>query len=174
MKNYNITIAVFFLLIFIGETSNGQSIYKREVDKEDSSISIFTTIDTMGIKENDCKIFGLIVNMDSINFYCIAYQLKAPQIMYLGKTYKMKLFFEEGNMLEYDNINDEVLFDKGAEIEFRTIVKDKELNKMKSSTLCMMRLERPGYYKDIAIEKDYKHTLSNLAQLMLATDAYKD
>jgi hypothetical protein len=161
------------LFLGIANTSKGQSIYKRIID-DDSTIFIFTKIDTLRTTPDDCRIFGMMFNNDSTIYYVIGYYLKAPEIMYLGNTYTVKLFFENGKMLQYKNVIEGNFFAKGAEMEFRTAVEDYELTEIKESSLCMLQLERPGYFYTLQIGPDQNITISKLAGFMLETDIYKE
>lgn len=165
---------LFLFFVLSNYSSNGQAIFSRTVEEEDctKTISIFTNIDTLGIKQFDCKIFGLIINKDSAKYYAIAYILRAPRFLYINKSYRLKLFFESGEILEFENINDPDYFDAGTEIEFRTITEEAELKKMESSGLCFLRLERPGSYFDITIEPNYQNKLCNLAKFMIENTSF--
>lgn len=167
---------VFVFLFLIFATGKAQSIRNRIEEEEDCSkiIFIYTNIDTLGIKQFDSKLYGMIINADSINNYGLAFFLRAPRFLFINKAYRLKLFFEDGINLEYGNINDPDYYDAGTEIEFRAIVYEDELKKMQSSKLCFLRLERPGSYFDIPIEANYQNKLSNLAKFMLETDAFKE
>lgn len=174
MNKYYIIILFFLYSMLSNYSSNGQTIFSRTVEEEDctKTISIFTNIDTLGIKQFDCKIFGLIINKESAKYYAIAYILRAPRFLFINKSYRLKLFFESGEILEFENINDPDYFDAGTEIEFRTITEEAELKKMESSGLCFLRLERPGSYFDIKIEPNYQYKLSNLAKFMIVNTAF--
>jgi hypothetical protein len=167
---------VFVFLFLILATGKAQSIRNRIEEDEDCSkiIFIYTNIDTLGIKQFDSKIYGMIINTDSINNYGLAFFLRAPRFLFINKSYRLKLFFEDGIYLEYGDINDPDYYDAGTEIEFRAIVYEDELKKMQSSKLCFLRLERPGSYFDITIEPNYQNKLCNLAKFMLKTDPLKN
>lgn len=66
---------VFVFLFLILATGKAQSIRNRIEEDEDCSkiIFIYTNIDTLGIKQFDSKIYGMIINTDSINNYGLAF-----------------------------------------------------------------------------------------------------
>ncbi len=164
----------FLLLLITTSLCKGQSVYKREVNMEDTSITIFTNINTIGINNNQCKIFSMIFNKDSINYYTIAYLFKAPQIMYTGSAYKMKVYFEDGDMYEFPNINDAEIVYMGKEVEFRTLVEKTQLNKMQDYPIYLLRLERLGYFYDIHIEAEYSNNICKLANFVLQMNVYQE
>jgi hypothetical protein len=94
--------------------------------------------------------------------------------MYINKTYRLKLFFEDGIFFEYGDINAPNYYDAGTEFEFRTIVFKNQMKKIQSTKLSFLRLERPGSYFDIPIEANYKTKLCNLAKFMLELDPTKE
>lgn len=157
-------------------TSKAQSIRDRvEVEEDCSKITyIYTNIDTLAYKQFVCETYGMIINKESRNDYGLDYILRVPKFMFINKTCRLKLFFEDGTFLEYGDINDPDYYDAGTEFEYRTIVYKNELKKMKSTKLSFLRLEKPGSHLDIPIEDKYKHRLCNLAKFMLEVDALKE
>jgi hypothetical protein len=174
-KIYFIRLVIVFLS-FISITSNAQSIRNRIVDEVDSSkiIYIYTNIDTLAAKKIDCRTYGMVINAEGKNDYGLDYFIRAPKFMYINKTYRLKLFFEDGIFFEYGDINAPNYYDAGTEFEFRTIVFKNQMKKIQSTKLSFLRLERLGSYFDIPIEANYQNKLCNLAKFMLELDPTKE
>jgi len=116
----------------------------------------------------------MVINTDGKNDYGLDYFIRAPKFIYINKTYRLKLFFEDGIYLEYAGLNDPGYYDASTEFEFRTIVYKNEMEKIQSSKLSFIRLERPGFYFDIPIEANYQTKLFNLTKFMLEIDPIKE
>ena len=167
--------ALFVILLFIINTSKAQSIRDRVEVEEDCSKTtfIYTNIDTLAYKQFVCEIYGMVINEENKNKYGLDYIMRVPKFMFINKTCRLKLFFEDNTFLEYGDINDPDYYDAGTEFEFRTIVYKNELKKMKTTKLSFLRLEKPGSHLDIPIEANYQSNLCNLAKFMLDIDALK-
>ena len=146
------------------------------MDDIDSSkvIYIYTNIDTLATKKYSCRIYGMVINAENKNDYSFDYFIRAPKFMYINKTYRLKLYFEDGMIFEYGDINTPNYYDPGTEFEFRTIVYYSQMKKIESTKLSFLRLERPGSYFDIPIEVNYQTKLCNLAKFMLELDPLKE
>ncbi len=80
----------------------------------------------------------MVINADGKNDYGLDYLIRAPKFLFINKTYRLKLFFEDGIYLEYAGLNDPGYYDAGTEFEFRTIVYKNEMEKIQSTKSCLL------------------------------------
>ena len=165
----------FILIVFTfgNLISNAQSIYSRTIDSN-SSITIFTTSDTIAIGDNECSVYAMILNEDSMNFYTLSYVFKAPKSIYLSSSYNLRIRFVDGQVYNFKNINEDRFFSEGNNVEFRVFVEKYQLYKMSSFAITSVRLQRDDFKYDIPINYPYVNKIPDLADFVLNLDVYKE
>ena len=165
---------LLIIIVFSSSISNGQSIYKREVDDSTCEVTVYTTIDTVGVGNTFCQSWGLIFSQEGTNYYALSYLFKAPKPIYVNSLCMMKIHFNDGELFSFSNINDADFFNTGEQIEFRTRVEEPFLKKMNNYRVTSLQFEKDSFKYTIPITQPYGETFLRLANLMLTTNMNDD
>ncbi len=161
---------ILIIMVFNSAISNGQSIYKRDVDDSTCEVTVYTTIDTVAVGNAACQSWGLIFNQESKNYYAISYLFKSPKPIYVNANFVMKIHFNDGELFSFLNINNADFFNTGEQIEFRTMVEESFLQKMNNFRVTSLHFEKDSFKYTIPITQPYCDTFLRLANLMLTTN----
>lgn len=166
---------LIFALLFLINQSFAQSNhgYFRDVDST-GLIFIITTTDTLSSIKNKCAVKGIIMNKDSQNVFLLTYVFKTPVTINLNDTYKLKIKFKNGDVLDFPYAAREENYEQGDFIEFYTEVTKEILHKMKKKKVLTISLIKDECIRAIDVEKESKKTLGKLSQFMLTVDVYKE
>jgi len=165
---------LLIIIVFSSSISNGQSIYKREVDDSTCEVTVYSTIDTVAVGNAACQSWGLIFSQRGTTYYALSYLFKAPKPVYLNSLCMMKIHFNDGELFSFSNINDADFFNTGEQIEFRIMVEEHFLQKMNNYRITSLQFEKDSFKYTIRISQPYGDTFLRLANLMLTTNMSDD
>ena len=166
---------LIFAFLFLINQSFAQSNhgYFREVDST-GLIVILTTTDTLSSINNKCAVKGIILSKDSQNLFVLNYMFKTPVSVNLNDTYKLKIKFKNGDVLELPYMAREENYNEGDFIEFFVEVTREILQKMKKKKAVSISLFKDECIKTIDVEEESLKILGKLSEFMLTVDIYKE